>query len=326
MCKVEMLRVLVKQRLTAAVEEIFVVLERTIAEYEEELSRTKEENERQRQLLDALFSKHQQADVSEEHLPLEQQEWNSRLAQEEPQTPHIKEEYEEPQPPYLKVEKEDDHVSQEGGHRDGFQEFPVIGGEVKGESAERREAEPPSSSSTQHTTDGNTHFRCSPYQKSIVSERNLNQHMTAHKGVKPFKCLVCGKDFGRSYELKIHMRKHTGEKPYTCTVCAKGFSQKGHFTAHARIHTGEKPFTCSLCGKSFVRNHDLKLHVRRHVGEKRYSCLICSKRFCDRTPFVIHMRTHTGEKVFRCGVCDQRFAYKYQLDNHKCVDDASSRK
>ncbi|XP_054626290.1 uncharacterized protein LOC129178262 isoform X3 [Dunckerocampus dactyliophorus] len=50
MCKVRMPRRFVNQRLTAAVEEIFVVLERTIAEYEEELCRTKEENERQRQL------------------------------------------------------------------------------------------------------------------------------------------------------------------------------------------------------------------------------------------------------------------------------------
>lgn len=55
MCKVEMLRAMLNARLSAAVEEIFGVVARTIAEYEEELSRTKEENERQRQLLDAVF-------------------------------------------------------------------------------------------------------------------------------------------------------------------------------------------------------------------------------------------------------------------------------
>lgn len=59
MCKVEMLRALLNQRLSAAVEEILVVFERTIAEYEEELSRTKEENERQRKLLDAALKKPQ---------------------------------------------------------------------------------------------------------------------------------------------------------------------------------------------------------------------------------------------------------------------------
>lgn len=50
--KVELLRSLVEQRLTAAAEEIFGLFERTIAEYEEELCRTKEENQRQRLILD----------------------------------------------------------------------------------------------------------------------------------------------------------------------------------------------------------------------------------------------------------------------------------
>ncbi|XP_061925303.1 uncharacterized protein LOC133664582 isoform X2 [Entelurus aequoreus] len=87
MCKLQMLRALVDQRLTAAVEEIFVVLERTIAEYEAELSRTKEDNNK---LLDAVFKKHQvvvyRTDVEEEPLHHEQEE--------EPQSPNIHEEEE----------------------------------------------------------------------------------------------------------------------------------------------------------------------------------------------------------------------------------------
>ena len=46
---------LVKQRLTAAAEDIFVLFERTIAEYEDELSRSKQENKRHRKLLDAVL-------------------------------------------------------------------------------------------------------------------------------------------------------------------------------------------------------------------------------------------------------------------------------
>lgn len=56
MCKVQMLRELVERRLNVAVEEIFELFEKTIAEYEEELCRSKEENERQRELLDAVFT------------------------------------------------------------------------------------------------------------------------------------------------------------------------------------------------------------------------------------------------------------------------------
>ena len=52
MSRIEMLRVLITQRLTAAAEEIFGVFGRTIAEYEEEISRSKLEIDRQRRLLD----------------------------------------------------------------------------------------------------------------------------------------------------------------------------------------------------------------------------------------------------------------------------------
>uniref|UniRef100_A0A8P4K9R2 C2H2-type domain-containing protein n=1 Tax=Dicentrarchus labrax TaxID=13489 RepID=A0A8P4K9R2_DICLA len=104
MCKVQMLRALVKQRLTAAAEEIFGLFERTIAEYEEELCRSKEENERQRKLLDAVFNPQlrlhradvQQLSVIKEEVPPEQQqEWRPSLDQEDPEPPHIKEEQEE---------------------------------------------------------------------------------------------------------------------------------------------------------------------------------------------------------------------------------------
>ncbi|XP_028456249.1 uncharacterized protein LOC114570194 [Perca flavescens] len=103
MSKVQMLRESVKQRLTAAAEEIFGLFERTIAEYEEERCRSKEENERQRKLLDAVFTPQlrlhrtdvQQLSVREEEVPPEQREWSSSLDQQHPEPPHIKEEQEE---------------------------------------------------------------------------------------------------------------------------------------------------------------------------------------------------------------------------------------
>lgn len=52
MSKIEMLRLLISQRLTSAAEEIFGAFGRTVAEYEDEISRFKLEIERQRRLLD----------------------------------------------------------------------------------------------------------------------------------------------------------------------------------------------------------------------------------------------------------------------------------
>ncbi|TNN22619.1 hypothetical protein EYF80_067267 [Liparis tanakae] len=56
MSKAQMLRGLVNQRLTAAAQEICGLFEGTMSEYEEELCSLKEENERQRRLLDAVFN------------------------------------------------------------------------------------------------------------------------------------------------------------------------------------------------------------------------------------------------------------------------------
>ena len=52
MSKIEYLRVFLNQKLIAAAEEIFGVVEETIAEYQEEVSHTKEENRRLRSMLD----------------------------------------------------------------------------------------------------------------------------------------------------------------------------------------------------------------------------------------------------------------------------------
>lgn len=50
-----MLRVFLNQRLTVAAEEIFGAVEKTIAEYQEEVSRSKEENDRLQNILDIVI-------------------------------------------------------------------------------------------------------------------------------------------------------------------------------------------------------------------------------------------------------------------------------
>ncbi|XP_028433258.1 zinc finger protein 37-like isoform X2 [Perca flavescens] len=101
MSSVECLREFVTERLTAAAEQIFRVVEKTIVEYEEEIAR-------QRRLLDGVWRPEirlhrielpQQHVCKEEEVLSDQQlciqERNSSLDQEDPESPQIKEEQEE---------------------------------------------------------------------------------------------------------------------------------------------------------------------------------------------------------------------------------------
>ncbi|KAK6321118.1 hypothetical protein J4Q44_G00080940 [Coregonus suidteri] len=110
MSKLHLLNVFLTERLTAAAVEIFGVVEKTVSEYQEEISRSKEEIDRLRMLLDIVTQPKihlHKADpqqliipVPEEQVPPEQQHreqewWCPNLGQEDTEHTQIKEEQED---------------------------------------------------------------------------------------------------------------------------------------------------------------------------------------------------------------------------------------
>ncbi|XP_022602893.1 zinc finger protein 32-like [Seriola dumerili] len=355
MSRLQSLKVFVNQRLTAAVEEIFGHFEKTITEYEEEITR------RHREMLDVVQTPEiKQRDVhqllvSREELPPKQQEWSSSLDQEDPEPPHIKEEQEEL------------WTSQEASNIIEFPSSPVP---VKSENDEelqssqlhQNQSEPPASSSSgQIDTEANgedcggpgpdrnldAHSFLQPLSDDKVSNSSepeteisdddcketggpqpglISEYtnvpvsdVTCNAGKKSFICCECGRKFGRKDSLRRHMRYHTGEKPYSCSVCGKRFSQRPNLIRHMRCHSGEKPFSCSFCDTSFAVRSALVNHMRIHTGEKPFSCLYCEKSFTQKGGLKKHMTVHTGEKPYSCPVCDKSFSQKANLTYHFSV-------
>ncbi|XP_061779182.1 uncharacterized protein [Nerophis lumbriciformis] len=259
--------------------------------------------------------------------------------EEVPQLQHIKEETEDPQPPHIKEEEEEHSISQEGDHLEGLVEFPVTGvpvksedDEVKGESEEKREAEPPSSSSTQHMTTEADGDHCGGSQADKIlaplsdsedttshspdtDDEHSKDDATCHTDNTHLKCSHCHKTFKYPSKLKRHMRTHTGEKPFSCSVCGVFFAQGVSLKKHMRRHTGVK-CSCSVCGTGFVHKDNLKRHMRTHTREKPFSCSICGLSFTRKDSLKDHSRTHTGEKPFSCSVCGVVFAQSVSLKQH----------
>ncbi|XP_070763208.1 zinc finger protein 271-like [Enoplosus armatus] len=349
MSTIQTLRAFVSQRLAAAVEEIFGLLEATISSYEQEIARQRRLLEDGVEPTDARVN---QADVRKSIVRKEeQQEWRTGLGREDPEPPRIKEEQEElwssQEGEQLQGQEEDDAAAR----------FPCTAVSVKSEddeeeaqasqlrptqAEEKSEAEPPACSSAgqmeteadsshqllslncceSETEDSNDDWKETREPESgsdTLKNESTASRNEPHTRERPFSCTVCDKRFGCKGNLHAHMRSHTGEKPFTCTVCNKSFSAKVNLKTHMRSHTGEKPFSCSVCNKSFSQKKTLVIHLRSHTGERPFSCSFCGKRFSEKGTLKRHTRVHTGEKPYSCSACGRHFSLLSHVKSHKCA-------
>ncbi|XP_056135258.1 zinc finger protein 184-like [Lampris incognitus] len=269
MSKTDKLKALVSERLKAAAEEICGLFEKTIKDYEEEVSRSMREIDRQRRLLCGWKVPPQ--------LP----------PQEDPELPQFKEEQEDlwASKAGERLQRQEDTDSKDSMlnviyvQRSDANERQSL---HVNQSTENTEGDPVPSTSTEQmkveqdtegcdiseaTSGCQTSSNRSESEDSNSDEEwrdrggphsGSNPIKTQRSGTvaeKPYNCSICNKKFSIKSILTRHMKTHTGEKPYTCSVCNKGFIQRSYLQTHMNSHLGQKPYTCNFCGKGFTQHH-----------------------------------------------------------------------
>ncbi|XP_028133387.1 zinc finger protein 226-like [Diabrotica virgifera virgifera] len=213
-------------------------------------------------------------------------------------------------------------------------------------------------------------FKCNNCDKTFAKKHNLNQHLKAHskltvydckiclkrfqrisslrrhdkivhKGIKPFKCEICNKEFATPLRKQEHLRIHTGERPYVCNICGFTFKKYSTYYAHDirhKIKRGEIPkstkipkkyptkppknkkdLECEFCQKSFSSKQAVSVHKQIHFGEKCFLCTECGKSFMRKNHLEVHVRIHTGEKPYQCNDCGKDFRQPGAYKNHLLI-------
>ncbi|XP_034049048.1 zinc finger protein 174-like, partial [Thalassophryne amazonica] len=322
MSKAQQLRDRLKQRLTAADEEIFELFEGLIADYEEEIHRLKEENKGWK-VLGGVFNPPvclYKADmqsllvIKKETLP-EHQEWNLSVDQED-----IKEEEK------LWISQQGEQLQQleeADLTKFGFTAVPVKSenDDEKPESSqlhqspsdESTEAEPVASRSSVHRTltaeaDGEDDGGPQPASNSGPSSHlqpDTSGRSSDSSGTqtddrydwKKTRGLLSSFNCRKNISIVSSSRCNIAEAEFMYSQASGPMNSSEQYKG---MQASVKPLSCSDWSRTQKRK-------TIQTGKKPFDCSECGRRFGQKGNLKRHMIIHTGHKQFVCSECGQRF-------------------
>ena len=148
--------------------------------------------------------------------------------------------------------------------------------------------------------------------------------------LKPYKCQLCGRDFGSKSGLDRHVYQHENNSLKSfgynhfgtkCSLCDEQFVDRLKRDKHwYQVHdNGKKKLRkCYYCNTEFKLFVDFRVHVESH--DEIHICLICGNFFADAQVLQTHMESHkridVKSRPFECDICGHRMTFKNQLTIH----------
>ncbi|KAM9511230.1 uncharacterized protein ACWYII_045783 [Salvelinus alpinus] len=330
MSKLQLLNSYVTERLTAAATDISVAIETTVVELHEEISRSTEENDRLRRLLDLVFTRqikshrdpHQLTHpISEEEVPPEQQhceeEWSPSLVQEDPKLTQIKEEQEE-----LRTSQEEEQLH--GLGEADLIKFIFTSPCVESDCDQENPSQPSHLYQTQTVEDRERdslltytidEIKTEPDGEDYrVSEpASDSQHLSA---VTP-DCSAAPSENRKSDDEVESGGLQSGSKTLESKRKQTKKGEKRTATMLPRLTSSSvTTHYCKVCRKTFLSNGFLIYHVRKtHTEHKECQCGVCGKYLCSTESMTGHLQTHTEENI-SCHVCGKCFSKNGDLKTH----------
>uniref|UniRef100_A0A8C8M0K1 C2H2-type domain-containing protein n=1 Tax=Oncorhynchus tshawytscha TaxID=74940 RepID=A0A8C8M0K1_ONCTS len=332
MSKLQLLQAFLSDRLTTVAVEISVVVEKAFAEYHDEMSRSKEENQRLQRLLDSVFNPDLKLHKAADPL-LGSPPWHVILSQRPTQNSVFAADgaayWSDSDPLQLTLTVSEDEVPSDQQHSEQVwsdqedTEFFIPC--VESDSDQGSHQTGKNSKRDSLSTIAAEQIQTKPDEEDDgISESTSYAPLTQLKPLKIKRTqlkkgqssYICA-EVKTTSELIEPLRDHTRKRSYSCTECTATYDRPCHLKTHKRTHTGEKPFECKDCGKCFNRKYCLHVHMLTHTREKPYCCHYCGKCFALNTRLIDHLRIHTGEKPYKCPFCARCFTFLSHLSRHK---------
>ncbi|KAJ8041197.1 hypothetical protein HOLleu_11940 [Holothuria leucospilota] len=205
-------------------------------------------------------------------------------------------------------------------------------------------------------------YVCKFCEEKFKSYFQLKSHMTVHKDLQVYKCVVqtcdevfkdmdkfiehtkthdkelvyrcrtCNKQFSTLYDLGVHQYSHSlypnqgpkaAVKDFKCSECNTKYASPEALEHH--IKTSSHNYPCPECKKVFSCERFLRRHLISHAAVGQFTCEVCNKSFKTEYYLRSHILIHTGDNPFQCDVCQSAFNRKDKLKRHKLIHNAVKR-